>query len=301
MGSDPRGWIVASTMLFSNANHPRDVTLLQKASAAAPNDAFVQLMVTQMSETSAPEWSAAQGRLERLEPENGAVWLNTLNAASRSGNAVAVDDSLDRFSKSVRFDTHQTTLAKEMVAALSSRPMPDLYFPEAAGIPNIRKELIAPTISYLVANVVATLPTASLSKECAPDKARDGIRALNCDLSLHLLLTAGDTFFARSFAAKQLFNRHSLSYDDNEIIRSNDWLYAQWMHADAADPAADLELRARKINDFLEFGNEIEGMRHFLQASNTAVQPPADWLDKFAPKANKLGLKEDENHSPPAQ
>jgi hypothetical protein len=255
------------------------------------------MMTTRLSELSSPQWSEAQERLERLEPENGAVWLNALSAASRSANVAAVDDSLDRFAKSTRFDTYQMTLAKEMIAAFSRKPMPDMYYPKAAGIPEIQKELIAPTASYLIANALLIPQTEPLSKECAADNVHGG-RALNCDLSLRLLLTAGDTFFSRTVAAKQLFRRHSLNYDDNETIRKNDWLYDQWTHSDASDLGAEVELKARKINDVLVYGNEADGMRNFLQTSSMRVLPPADWIDKFAPKPDKLGLNDDKPHLP---
>jgi hypothetical protein len=299
-GSDPRGWIVVSTTMFSNSSHPRDPTLLHKAATAALNDAFVQMMTTRLSELSSPDWSAAQERLVRLEPENGAVWLNALEAASRSANVAAVDDSLDRFAKSTRFDTHQVTLAKEMIAAFSLKPMPDIYYPKEAGIPEIQKEIIAASASYLIANALLIPQTVPLSKECAADKAHDGSRALNCDLSLRLLLTSADTFFTRTVAAKQLFERHSLNYVDNETIRNNDWLFDHWTHSDASDLGAQVEFKARMINDVLVYGNELEGMRHFLQATNIAVDPPADWIDKFAPKPGNPGLK-DESRSPPVR
>ena len=290
LGSDPRGWIVASTSLFATSEHPLDPVLLAKASDAAPNDMFVQFMVTALTSAAAPVWQAAQARLEKGAPENGAVWLNALNTASSRNDEVAIDRALDAFARSTRFDSRQIALTREMVAAFASKPMPDLYFPDSANLPQIRKELIGPAVSYMRNSMVFGVAPNSLSKECAPERSSDTARRLNCELSLRLMLSSADTFLMRQSAASLMRKRQELTEADNETVRNNDWQYFQLVHADG-DPNADIEARSRKIDMFLEAGNEIDGMQRYMATADIAMSAPMDWKDIFVPKPKKLSTE----------
>ncbi len=282
-GTNPRGWILASNMLFANAGR-RDPTLIAKAGDAAPNDMFVQWMVTQMSERSSPAWQAAQERLERGEPENGAVWLNALHAASHRNDVDAVDRTLEQMSRSTRFDTYQVTLAKEMIAALSLKPAPDFYLPPESGLPSLRKEEFATLTAYQMTAAFSTPPIADFTRECSAANTSNNRRRINCDISARLMLSTSDTFLLRTIAPRQLCDRHALTFADNEIIRSNDWLYSNLNHV-VGDAAADVEARWNKISNILEVGSEVDGMRQYLEKSDVAPIAPADWIDRFAPKA----------------
>ena len=282
-GSDPRGWIVASTMLFTTSEHPRDPLLVDKAREASPNDMFVQWMVTQMNADSSPAWVAAQDNLERGEPENGAVWLNALNAAAHRSDENAVDHALEQLSRSTRFDTYAMTLANEMSIALARKPMPDIDWPPEADFPKIPAETMASLISYRLAVVMVVPATKSLTDACSLENTFSNNRRINCDVSQRLLLSKSDLFFVRSSAAHQLFDRHALTFDDNEMIRANDWVYSNWA-SDLGNGTAEAEARSRMIANFLQFGSEVEGMREYMQKSDIPMTAAADWTDRFAPK-----------------
>ena len=121
---DSRSQLIAASLLESyDDNDPNRIDAETAAAAAlrlGMNDPLVLWMAAMdcPGKTQACDADTALKRLQRLEPDNGAVWLASMARAQRRGDEEAVDAALQRAARAAHFRTAYVEYGQEMLFAL---------------------------------------------------------------------------------------------------------------------------------------------------------------------------------------
>ena len=99
--------------------HPKRFALLTRAAASAPDRPdLVWLEIEACHHVDACDPTRLVETLHRLDPENGAAWASLLDAASRRGDAVAMNRYLEAIASSKRFDIYWNESIAHLTAAV---------------------------------------------------------------------------------------------------------------------------------------------------------------------------------------
>jgi hypothetical protein len=108
----------------ANANGSQALSQIQKATQAAPErPELLWLHLRICMEVAGCEPEPIEGRLRKLDPDNGAVWTGPLSRAQARRDARAEAQILDMMSKAANFNVYWTTLIAKLSPYVSRMPV----------------------------------------------------------------------------------------------------------------------------------------------------------------------------------
>lgn len=286
--ANPHDWALAaglgSFMPNSESTSPQRAALAVRATTAAPDDVLVQwLALGRLRSAGDSADSAPLHALQALEPDNAAVWLDSLTAAVKVKDATAVAIALERMADSKRFDLHYLAIVRLAAGAYRRYPVPDTYFAytKVSGMPDTQDALVD-TMGFVFASAYALPSFQSLVHACSidPQTGANALHAPDCARIGHLLVAHADTLIAQRIGFAVLRVSHTFNDNDVQIARQQDWIFAQRIDADSENtPRGAIAF----MRDFYTTGNEIDAMRLAVARAGKPLEPPVDWVDKRSP------------------
>lgn len=281
----PRDWALAAT---ASPDPSRTIGAtgvhfdgdLFRAAQAAPGDALVQWLAANYGDTSTPEnaarRAAAIDALTRIEPDNGAVWMQALGAASERHDEGAVDDALARMAESARFDDHFVDVVHAWIDVYDRHSPPaslstDAY--DAGFVAAFAKAAASALPAY---NVVV--------RAC---KAPAPGRAATCTAAARTMLAHGDTLVARSIGYAVLRNLDAATDADRAAHRDLEWYSANSLRGTGQDGEARDALAHE--SDWRRMDDEIDILKSALRRAGLPTSSPADWTPHPRPGALASG------------
>lgn len=256
-------------------------TFIQRAEAAPGAGAAVQWvalgacgkMGPQPEDCIAP---AALARLERLAPDNAAVWLLAFDRARQQGDHEAARKALARAAQAREFSTYYGTLLKSVLETARALPMSPALVQELAG-----KDGNAYAASYmLAAGNVLYLPTPSLAPVFEACKSPGHDDALRADCAqVAQLLSWGDTLMARAAGLalqERLATTPQAKARAEDARRTLSWQTQQFAVL-VLKARHDKELAGQLVRLVLQGGTENSIQIALLRIAGVATTPPPDW------------------------
>jgi hypothetical protein len=270
-GSRPRDWALAASAspdpsrTIGAARFDGD---LFRAAQAAPGDALVQWLVANSGDASTPENASRQAgaidALTRIEPDNGAAWMQALAAAARHGDDAAVDDALARMGESSRFDDHFVDVVHAWIDVYDRHPPPASLSTDAydAGFVAAFAKAAATALPAYQYVVLACKPPAESGSAFA--------RSAPCEAAARTMLDRGDTLVARSIGFTVLRNLGAATDADRAAKRDLDWYYAYISRGTGEDGDA-------RESDWRRMDDEIAVVKSSLQRAGLPTSAPGGW------------------------
>jgi hypothetical protein len=275
-GTRPRDWALAATAspepsrtIGATAHFDGD---LFRAAQAAPSDTLVQWLVANYGD-AAPEGAsrrdAAIDALTRMEPDNGAVWMQALTAAAQRGDGAAVDDALGRMAASRRFDDHYVDIVHAWIDVYDRHPAPaalsvDAYDGGFAAAVAKASATAMPAYQFIV--------TACKPKTASHDNFA---RGASCTDAGRLMLQRGDTLIARSIGFAILRNLDAATDADRLANRNLEWYRANALHGTGED--GNVRDALGYESDWRRMDDEIDVLRSALQRAGLPTEAPDGW------------------------
>jgi hypothetical protein len=262
----------------------RREALRARAIRAAPDDVLVQWMASRATNGSAAA-AAASKRLQHLEPENAAVWLDELRAAAQRKDSRGVDLALAKMSSASRFDLHYSELIKAIAETYLRFPAT----PYAMAMATTHEEPLPPEfMSFTQATSVTAavgLPAfQDFINACRAVPGQTFTRATDCARIGRLLIAHGDTVLGKRFGYALLRVSRTFTDDDLFAARNDDWVYEKSQTLDTANlDAESVSASIAYQKDWIETGSEMEAMRRMVAHAGLALFPPNDWVDDQSP------------------
>ena len=293
----PRDWALAALTgmeLSGDASLPaRRAALLERAVRTAPDDVLVQWIGAQAAKDQGVSL-IANARLQRLEPDNAAVWLNNLREATQQGER-SVELALAKAASGSRYELHYAQLMMALEELYQRYPPPAVDWPASEPDQAFPRELIPFTQAVSVAAAFAFPPFQQLIDACRMASDRSPVRAADCAAIGRLMVAHGDTAIANRIGYTVL--RVSRAYTEQDIqgARNDDWVYtrAVALETEKFDAASVRRMLALQ-RDWIDSGSELDAMRRTLANAGIAPVPPDDWTDDH-PLFSAERLKADED------
>lgn len=218
----------------------------------------------------------ALARLEKLAPENAAVWLLAFDRARQRGDDKAAREALTRAAAATEFSTYYGVLLHAVLETTRALPMPAALVHELAGADGN-----AYAVTYMIAaGNIMYLPTPSLAPvfEACKAPGKDATLRAQCTRIAHLL-TWGDTVIAHA-AGLALQERLADSAAARAHVaaerRTLAWQTQQYA-AQVLKARNDRALAARLVQLVLQGGTENSIQLALLRSAGIDTTPPLDW------------------------
>ena len=220
--------------------------------------------------------TAALRKLQRLAPDNAAVWLLAFDRARQRGDGAAARIALARAAKGTEFSTYYGILLRSVLQTARALPMPPALAQELGGSPG---NAYAATYLLAAGNVMY-LPTPALGPvfdECK-DPGQDATLRQQCTQVAHLMAW-GDTIIARAagLALQERLATHQAARQGYAAARrALAWQthqFAVQVLRSRHDPA----LAAKLVQLVLEGGTENSIQIALLRETGVPTTPPPNW------------------------
>jgi hypothetical protein len=283
----PRDWALAAsatpdpsrTIGAATAHFDGD---LFRAAQAAPSDTLVQWLAANYGDTSTPEnasrRAAAIDALTRLEPDNGAAWMQALAAAAERSDDTAVDDALARMAEGPRFDDHFVDVVHAWIDVYDRHVPPASLSTDAydAGFVAAFAKAAATALPAYQRVVLACKPSATQPVEFQ--------RAAPCRALGRTMLQRGDTLIARSIGFAVLRNLDAATDAARAAKRDLDWYHANLSRGTGEDGEAHDALAHE--SDWRRMDDEIEIVKSSLHRAGLPTAAPDGWAPR--PQAQSM-------------
>ena len=287
--ANPRDWALAAIVETSglDANGQRErAALIERAANAAPDDALVQwiALLQRDAKYASPTDVDSLQVLQRLEPDNATVWLETLDRAALRKDTAAIDAALDRMAASTRVNAHNVDLMKALVAIYQQYPVPAEYsaLVNASEHPYMTPDAW-PYAAAIIVSVAIALPSYEhLVRACRvnPATGQNLWRQDDCASIGRLLAARGSTMIDNRIGFSLLRISHTFNDQDIANARALDWIWTG-QGISLIDKSVP-DMIARTI-DWMNTGSEIGSIRRAVVRNGGTLLPPADWVDKGSP------------------
>ena len=271
----PRAMALAATLLLpvgenANANTERRRELFAQAAQRAPDDAEVQWLVA-VNAPSADRLSDAAGALQRLEPDNGAVWLFALNAAYEAEDSNGVTEALARIGASTSFDDHFGLIAMAWLNFF--RTQSKVETPEFG---EDREFTSLPLVMALVHSGSSSIGIYRIFLRACGSANQPALaeRREACLAAGRLIWKESDTMLSQMVGAGLL--RKAGVEDAAEISRELEYFreeYRVLVDKLRSDPQEFEHYQ----NDWLQTRSEVQVGRNAMARAGIPLLPPADW------------------------
>lgn len=275
----PRSMVLAANSLITfgqdtKANQQRKYDLLKQAAQMAPNDAWVQWFAA-LHADPAENVSEPALVLQRLEPDNGAIWLFQLNAATRVKDIAGITDALARIGASRTFDDHFVAFTVEWLKFFQAHPESMGIIDEAIDEGEVTASerplvmAIARAAAMTIPSFAGTFSACRLGKQPLSTERRAA-----CLSAGRLIANESKTFLSQGMGIGMLSMVGA--EDASELKRNKDYL--TWISIGVFNDAIkDPQEFARYQADFVQTGSEIQAVKNALTRAGIPLLPPADW------------------------
>ena len=281
-GNDPREWALATFPARDDIDDPgttaRTHAELARAAKHAPNDALVQWLAVNtvmLADPSDADIAAALSRLETLEPDNAAVWMQALLRAVNQHDEAAASRALDRMAQSARFDEHFADTLHAWLAVYDRHPPAHPLRP----VPDGKAEVSWTFASAMAITTAVAMPSyATLTNACkeTSGKPLDAERRAQCTTIGRLMLHRGLTLVSRAIGFAVLRNVGALSDADLAENRNLDWYRANVLKGTGFEDG-DVTAKNAFENDWRRMNDEIAVLQSALARAGLPTQAPPDW------------------------
>ncbi len=276
----PRSLTLAATAMLPIGENAavigqRQRELFEQAATSAPDDAWIQWMAALNASSNGPisEFAIA---LQRLEPDNGAVWLFPLQAAARAKDSRGMTETLARIGTARSYQSPFVTTALEWLKFYRANPITP-----PPGFTVERSSASAFTMAVARAAAVAMTPNFAPMAACkSRDQPLQADRREACLSAGRLMLTQSNTLDSMLIGATLV--RLAGAEDAAEITHNFKYFSQENLIRSKAalnDPAEFALYQA----DWVQTRNEVQVARNLLTRAGIPLLPPADW--KSDPKA----------------
>ncbi len=289
---DPHDWVIASIIHFAGSSASERKAggdLLERAAQALPDDAPTQWLAIQLCPTvkTPPVCDSAMTTLERIEPDNAAVWLQALNRAALLRDVVGVEVALERMAASTHFDDHLLDFQKRLVVVYQRFPPTSAMSDD---LHRLRAGFSEANFGYVAAIAITNammLPTYQhLIRACTID-AELGLhveRSADCAKVGRMLGLHGPNLVANRIGFAVLRVSRTWNDADVQAAREVDWA---WMQAPRPNVSHSATVGMQYEQDWANSGSEIGALRLAMSREGVATLPPADWVDNSSPFSEK--------------
>jgi len=299
----PRDWALATVAHLDfgaqgDAQRSEREALLDRAVKAAPDDALVLwiALIQAHSSRTTNATSAPLQRLQQLEPDNAAVWLEELIPAQKRRDSAVVDKALQRMSVSTRFDGHFADLSQALLATFQRFPLP-----ASLPVDGDPAKLVPYAYAASITGAVAIPAFQDLIAACRvdPGTGANAQRSGDCAATGRLMAAHGDTLITNHVGMTLLRVSHTFGDGDVALARTQDWLREQFTtkllaSAGTPDQASSVDEMIGYVTDLIQSGNEIEAMRRAVVRTGAPLTPPDEWIDKQSPYSEER-LQQDQS------
>ncbi len=307
-GASPHDWAL-SRLLAGEPQKPGSVDLLHQATAASPEDVLVQWIALLASGNAGREHDAALKALERLESDNAAVWLWSLQRVNGSKDQTALDGALAHMAASTRFNDHRADLLRALVDVHLRYPLPAQFYAFADPSVVAMKDLMPYVTAMAEVNALPSHGYQALINLCRVDpvSGKNTAHAEQCDAIGSMLARHGSTYLDTLMGFVVLRASRTYKDDDVRYARGQDWLFQQYinlqkeMYEGTDNAVTDQTLIAENvramrayITDQIETGSEMEATRQALVRAHKSLSPPGDWVDTRSPFSPERLREEEE-------
>ena len=288
---DPREWALAAFPVSDDVATP-EVTAdaeaeLARAAEHAPNDALVQWIVANSdAPTDARRARVAAGlaRLEAIEPDNAAVWMQALHHATALHDDGAASRALARMATSPRFDEHFADALHAWLAACDRHP-PAQPLP---AVPDGKTAMSAAFAMAMARTTAIAMPSyGTITTACNPAKSvLDDRRRAQCEAIGRLMARQSSTLVARGIGFAVLRNLDALTDADRAENRNLDWYRAHILEGTGYYDG-NVAAAAAYEKDWRRLDDEIMVMRNAIQRVGLPTEAPAGWTPAWAATAGR--------------
>jgi hypothetical protein len=160
----------------ANANGSQALSQIQKATQAAPQrPELLWLHLRLCMEVAGCEPEPIEGRLRKLDPDNGTVWLGPLARAQARRDVRAEAQILDMMSKAADFNVYWTTLIAKLSPYVSRMPVATSV---AQPVPTPLTNAMNSTISWLSALAIPSFRPVTAA--CSEQQMREPETRVRC-------------------------------------------------------------------------------------------------------------------------
>jgi hypothetical protein len=283
---NPRDWALARLNAFGSVDHTDLDALLKQATQAAPDDALVQWIALSVWRSDARSAAPLQ-RLQQVEPDNAAVWMESVMTGAQKKDERAVDEALAKMSASTRFDNHLADISEALVEAYRRHPVPEetlALMPESQR--PFSTDAIPLTYAMAITSATALPAFQYLVNACRVDvdSGKNNQRTADCATIGRLLMTHSDSLIAQRIGPALLRVSRTYTDDDLRVAREQDWIYKQYTQLlSGADDADSIARGIGYHQAWVASGSELEAMRQAVGKAGKGLTPPDDWVDDFSP------------------
>ncbi len=304
--TDPRDWAMVTLPAFFDSDSGSQQVksreaLRARAIRTAPDDVLVQWMASRAPNDSAAA-AAASKRLQHLEPENAAVWLDELRAAAQRKDSRGVYLALAKMSSASRFDLHYSELIKAVAEAYLRFPAT----PYATAMATRHEEPLSPEFMSLnqAASVTAAVALPAVQdfiNACRAVPGQTFVRAADCASVGRMMVAHSDTLIGNRFGYVLLRVSRTFTDDDVLAARADDWVDEISKTLDTAESDAEsVNASITYQKDWIATGSEMEAMRRRVAHSGKPLIPPEDWVDDNSLFSDERLRKDEDYFKKPA-
>ena len=251
-------------------------SLIRRAQKFAPDDALAAWISTFIgcgADAASCQNDAAE-KLQKIAPENAAVWLPSLHAAKDPGQARAL---LASMAQAQRFDDYWTASVLAVFHALQTLPVPAEVLSHGLNETAARINLATSVGGGFLPNY------ARLGELCGKSNADDEALVADC-LAVARLLESGGSFRSQAVG---------LGIEDNRLPagtardvlksrqRSSLWQKQQFLELSSRFPR-DEALAKNYVDVLREQGNELSTVTALLRNQHLPTDPPPGWQPSAA-------------------
>lgn len=254
----------------SDSTTKRQHELLDRAAQMAPDDAWVQ-WVAAVSTPPTDRLSEPALALQRLDPDNGAVWLFQMNVAIRAGDNAGVTEALRRIGASSHYNDYFMTSSVEWQKFLSGFALPRSF----ANVDKPKSAQIAMSMALSRATDMALENYSSPMPACKPTEhplAPDRREA--CQAAGRLMWSKSNSLLSMGVGASVLCMAGAV--DAAAITREQKYFMEEATLASVRAMEDPDEFAHWQI-DWLQTLSEVQAARNLLARAGIPVLPPADW------------------------
>ncbi|QBB70851.1 hypothetical protein ELE36_11065 [Pseudolysobacter antarcticus] len=289
---------MALVTLLASPSPPTDqahlAALAKRASDTSPDDILVQwLAFVAANKTRGEEKNAAAAlhTLQRMDPDNGVVWMLALDRAWRTQDVAAYESALQRMATSTAWTEYDNGVYKILLDAYQRHPLSQKHRellarrnPPQSSLAEYY-ELAKGTVEYHSVGAILNNYNA-LDDACTvdPGKNKNVNHTDVCARIGRLMFNHGNSASAIDTGEWMLAVTAAFTDEDVKRSRQQDWIYLQYAQLTAMsnEPITNAEMIADG-SDREKLGNELDVMRHALSRAGKTLAPPADWKDERSP------------------
>lgn len=326
----PRDWAMAGWLLDSEKGEGP----ILRAREAVPEDELIRWIAVDRTRVHAVpvmingvvsgdmlQYNELDGsalkQLQRVEPDNAALWLMALRDAVDRHDEIATDVAMARLASSTYYDDHAAELLKAQLALFRSHPLPAAFFAAVAKLdPGWRVNGVFnkdaapyyqnryPFSDISIADPFFMLTDAGMHElyvVCVQQPGRSAARKDAC-VKIGRLLAERSRRVGVSSDGSMLLNDMN-QFDDDDVVRARHqaWISTEFRKIHPHQGRGNrpfVQDNIAFVNDWIQSSDEFEAMRRAVIRAGKPLQPPEDFqlnrvaygnFDKARERAAKAG------------